>query len=544
MILNSKHLTGWRLRKNCLLGLVLVFLLNVLLAAVGACPGEAAEIAAPTKLYANPVSSSQINLTWNDNSNNETGFKIERKTGSNNYVQVGMVEANTATFSDTGRSNNVTYTYRVRAYNHEGYSNYSNEVSVTTVALPAAPSGLTAKVASSSRISITWKDNSNNETGFKIERKTAGGSYTQIATVGVNATSYISTGLSNNTRYYYRVRAYNTAGNSNYSNETSAVTGTVPAAPADLAATTVSSSKIKLTWDDNSNNEEGFKIERRTSGGSYRQIATTGSNSTSYTDSGLSNNTRYYYRVRAYNDTGASGYSSEAGARTEDLLSAPSDFEAEPLSWSKIRLTWDDDSNNETGFKIERRTAGGSYKQIASVGSNTTSYTDTGLSSNTGYYYRIKAYNSSGYSDYSSEEKATTDKLEQTVIKLVIGKTTYYVNDKSKTMDTAPLIRENRTLLPIRYVAEAIGASVGWNQSDEKVTVTMKGTVIELWIGQNYARVNGEYRLIDIQNPGVAPFVIPPGRTMLPLRFISENLGCKVEWDSRKQEVTVTYPAS
>jgi hypothetical protein len=90
---------------------------------------------------------------------------------------------------------------------------------------PAAPSGLTATAVSSSQINLAWTDNANNETGFKIERKTgAGGTYSQIATTGANATTYNNTGLAASTTYFYRVRANNASGDSAYSNEASATT--------------------------------------------------------------------------------------------------------------------------------------------------------------------------------------------------------------------------------------------------------------------------------------------------------------------------------
>ncbi|NLI56004.1 copper amine oxidase N-terminal domain-containing protein, partial [bacterium] len=93
-----------------------------------------------------------------------------------------------------------------------------------------------------------------------------------------------------------------------------------------------------------------------------------------------------------------------------------------------------------------------------------------------------------------------------------------------------------------RYVAEALGATVEWEAIEQKVTIRFKDTVIELWIGKNLATVNGEYKLIDPTNPNVKPIVIPPGRTMLPIRFIAENLGCKVDWDPNLKEVKITYP--
>jgi hypothetical protein len=87
-----------------------------------------------------------------------------------------------------------------------------------------APSNLTATAISSSQINLTWQDNSSDETGFEIERKTGSGSYSQIATLGANVASYSDAFLSAGTIYYYRVRAYTAAGNSDYSNEASATT--------------------------------------------------------------------------------------------------------------------------------------------------------------------------------------------------------------------------------------------------------------------------------------------------------------------------------
>jgi hypothetical protein len=89
---------------------------------------------------------------------------------------------------------------------------------------PAAPSNLTATRLNNTRIRINWQDNSNNEDGFKIERSTDGVNFTQIATVGANTTSFTNSGLSRNTTYYYRVRAFNQAGDSAYSNVASATT--------------------------------------------------------------------------------------------------------------------------------------------------------------------------------------------------------------------------------------------------------------------------------------------------------------------------------
>jgi acid phosphatase type 7 len=85
-----------------------------------------------------------------------------------------------------------------------------------------------ATAVSATQINLSWTDNSNNETGFKVERSSNGTTFTQISTLGVNVTTYASTGLSTSTKYYYRVGAYNSGGDSKYSNTVNATTLAAP----------------------------------------------------------------------------------------------------------------------------------------------------------------------------------------------------------------------------------------------------------------------------------------------------------------------------
>ncbi len=182
---------------------------------------------------------------------------------------------------------------------------------------PAAPASLGASPASSSQVNLSWSDNASDETGFRIERSADGVAFSEIATVGSNVTAYSSTGLAAATWYWYRVRAYNGAGNSNYSNTSSVQTMAAtppPAAPAGLVATAQLRTKIRLTWTDNSGNESGFRIERSTNQTTWTQIATPGANTTSYTAGGQKAGLTYYFRVRSWNSSGDSAWSNTASA--------------------------------------------------------------------------------------------------------------------------------------------------------------------------------------------------------------------------------------
>jgi hypothetical protein len=136
------------------------------------------------------------------------------------------VGANVTTYSDTGLTPLTTYAYRVRASNLNDYSDYSNTAIATTLtAPPAAPTNLGANAVSSSQIDLSWTDNSNDETAFKIERSTdAGLTFGEIATVTTDATTFTDTGLAPLTTYTYQVRASNSGGDSAYSNTATAIT--------------------------------------------------------------------------------------------------------------------------------------------------------------------------------------------------------------------------------------------------------------------------------------------------------------------------------
>lgn len=279
---------------------------------------------APTGLTAMATSSSQIVLGWTDTSDNETGFKIERKPGNcastHTWAEIAAKGANTVTFTNKGLKANKTYAYRIRAYNDTGASAYSACVSAKTglAGTPPAATGLTATAVSSNKISLKWTDNSANETSLNLYRKKGLEPWALLVTTDMNVRKYDDTSALGNdasSSYRYYLTACNAAG-------CSPVTGTaiVPFKPTGIKATS-SAGKISLEWTEKSSNEKGFQVYRSTgtcaSPGSWKLIATTAANGHVYHDSEVTAGTPYAYKVRAFLQSAArpnaSGYSLYTG---------------------------------------------------------------------------------------------------------------------------------------------------------------------------------------------------------------------------------------
>ena len=331
---------------------------------------------------------------------------------------------------------------------------------------------------------------------------------------------------------------------------------TIPNAPSNLE-TDPTTSTIILTWQDNSANEELFKVERKPEGGSFAQIATITANITAYTDHSAETGINYTYRVRASNALGNSPYSNEATSRLAEISAimlpeTPTGLTGTALSPTEVRLNWTDQATIEDGYYVERDRV-----RIATLAPNANTFTDTGLTPETVYDYRVQAFNTvSGESEYSNEVTVTTPAGtvvpaplpdpapgSTIVLQFYIDTSDYFIDGAIHTMDAAPAILEGRTVLPIRYVAEPLGAAVGWDPGPRRVRITHQAKIIDLWIGRNRAEINGAGKQIDPNNAAVNPVILPPGRTMLPLRFIAEELGALVDWDPGLRRVTITYPA-
>ena len=343
---------------------------------------------APSALVVNNISDSEVQVAWVDNCSFEVGYFIERM-GDSGFTGVGVVLSDVTEFTDTGLIYGQSYAYRVAAYTP---ANTSSWATITAVTEFPAPSDLLATSVNDIGIQLTWTDNTDYETGFKIERDSGGG-FSEIAMVSTNVTEFTDDGLNSGQLFTYRVAAYTSANMSSWATITAA---TGFPAPSDLSAIGVSDSEIRLSWTDNTGYEIGFNIERD-EGSGFTEVGTVSADVTEYTDTGMTLGQSYDYRVAAFSSTNTSSWATISAA-TE--FAGPSSLSAIGVSDSEIQLTWTDNTDFETGFAVERD-GGSGFTEVGTVSADVTEYLDTGLSFGQSYTYRVTAFTAGNQSDYS-----------------------------------------------------------------------------------------------------------------------------------------------
>jgi predicted esterase len=341
------------------------------------------------------------------------------------------------------------------------------EVISTPGTVPAIPTNITANALAYDTVALSWNDNSNNETGFEIYRSNDGGNvYQIIATTASNKASFIDTTVSPSTTYFYKIQAINQYGASgfdlgsmgglhygyyesssfttmpDFDNLTPVKSGNVPNISLDLADKTQDYA-LKFTGsisiptsgdytfytssDDGSNLYiDGFDAAHQVVNNNYLQGPTERHGTIT-----LSAGVHPIYITFFQHGGGAALTASYQGpgigkqqfpdavfanghnkATTPSLPAAPpvpGGVTAHALSTNAIELAWTDGSTGETGFMVYRSDGNNaSYRQLAELPANTTSYKDSGLYSNTLYYYKVRSENAGGMSGYSAEVHAST----------------------------------------------------------------------------------------------------------------------------------------
>ena len=370
---------------------------------------------APSGLTATTVSAAQINLNWGAATGTVATYRVERSTTTGSgFVEIASLTNLTTAFqNNTGLTAATLYFYRVRACNTGGCSAYTTEASATTLPLaPGTPSGLTATTVSASQINLNWSAASGTVVNYRVERRTGAGAFAEIASLSSATLGFGDLLLNPATLYEYQVRACNTGGCSPFSALASATTLPLPpGAPSGLAATTISSAQINLTWSAATGTVATYHVERSTTTGSgFVEIGSVSAATTTFPNSGLTANTLYFYRVRACNTGGCSAYTLEATATTLPLPpGAPSGLTATTASASLINLSWSAATGIVATYHVERSTTAGSgFIEIGSVSAATTTFPNSGLTASTQYFYRVRACNTGGCSAYTLEAAATT----------------------------------------------------------------------------------------------------------------------------------------
>ncbi len=337
--------------------------------------------ACPADLQVTGNGTTTVDLAWTDTTMSETGFAIDRCTGSGctTFTQVGLAAADATGYTDTTAQLGTSYTYQVRAVNDTaGWdSGACGPVTVTTDT-PVTPQNLVAAWGSESRIELSWDPTGSDEDGFIVERGDAGCANFTVAsdTVPAGATGYTDTGLARNTIYCYRVTAYKNLGQPNEwqagpSATATATTDLLP--PSGLAAAAKDSTTVELAWTNSTDTEEAVVLERCQGAACDFSTATTVTlppGTTTYTDDTVCAATTYRYRVRTTNTT--AGWDSGPSPPAAVTLPTPT---APQLALSEVAgdtdalamsLAWTDTNPDEDGFSIER-CAGASCTDFAPV---------------------------------------------------------------------------------------------------------------------------------------------------------------------------------
>ncbi len=143
-------------------------------------------------------------------------------------------------------------------------------------------------------------------------------------------------------------------------------------------------------------------------------------------------------------------------------------------------------------------------------------------------------------SDLNFCEQTTIPLLVSTedsiTIKLQVDSRNATINGQERMLDVPARIIAGRTMVPLRFISESFGCSILWDPTTQKIGIVRYDITVNLWIGKDFVEVNGNKLKID------APPVIVGGRTMVPLRFIAEPFGAKVDWNAQTKEITITWP--
>ena len=388
-------------------------------------------------LTSTPFSYTQIDLTWIDASNSESGYELWRSTTGPTGIFgiLATTGSNVTSFSDLNLTALTEYCYRVRLFRRTGrktsYSAFSNTSCATTPApaAPKAPFGLNARPANDlpQVVALVWTDVGYDGEGFRVERASNGeGPWERLPVViSLNTNFYLDNGRAVEQQLCYRVFAFRGQLESAPSNVDCTY---LPAAPTALTVTAVSGQAVELAWTDNSAYEESFVVHRAIEYGAYTPVGSVAADVTTFRDATVSADQTYHYFVRVTREGFGTGSTNSVKAVTvTGPPLAPSALSVTPSGSTGVSVSWADNSGTETGFRVERSENGGAtWGEAGSV--DYAPFEEGGRTSDREICYRVVAFNALGDSpasnvDCTAPPTAPTDLEAETAPGLAIDVT-------------------------------------------------------------------------------------------------------------------------
>ncbi|MFP4281775.1 MAG: S8 family serine peptidase [Opitutales bacterium] len=380
----------------------------------------------PANLRAYALADGSHRLFWEDRATAESGYRVERSTTDPDTVRnpddpaemtweviADDLPADITTYTDTSAEGDSTYFYRVRAKGPEWNSARNFTTRVTPRAEPAplaaVPDGTVRTLqhlAGPDRIRLGWLDEASNETAYQVERSEDGGAtFYHLATLPADTTIYEDAEVTPGAHYTYRLKTVNAAAGA-YSAPLATIAAEEEnpvwmAAPTEVSAQAVHFQSIVLTWTDEALGETGYRVERATGAGDFALLAEVAADGTSLTDTAVSPETTYRYRV-VVEGAKMELVSAEATATTPFQ---PATLEAPQLAFAGVALegvdlTWEDASARHSGYRVERAPAAeGAFTALATLSPTTRAWSDPAVAPGESYRYRVIAFAEAAVSD-------------------------------------------------------------------------------------------------------------------------------------------------